>query len=31
MLAESIPVSTTPFSVLPGFQHLIRTMPARNQ
>lgn len=31
MLAESIPVSTTPFSVLPGFQHLIRTMPARDQ
>lgn len=31
MLAESIPVSTTPFSVLPGFQHLVRTMPARDQ
>ena len=31
MLAESMPVPIRPFSVLPGFQHLIRAVPTRNQ
>jgi len=31
MLAESMPVSIRPFSVLPSFQHLIRAVPTRNQ
>jgi uncharacterized protein (DUF362 family) len=31
MLAESVPVSIHPFSVLPGFQHLIKTASSPNQ
>ena len=31
MLAESMPVSIRPFSVLPSFQYLIRAVPTRNQ
>jgi uncharacterized protein (DUF362 family) len=31
MRAESIPVQIKPFSVLPGFQHLIQSIPALNQ
>jgi uncharacterized protein (DUF362 family) len=31
MLAEAIPVLIRPFSVLPGFHHLIQSIPAPNQ
>ncbi len=31
MMAESVPASITPFSVLPGFQHLIKTSSSPNQ
>ena len=31
MLAESMPAQIRPFSVPPGFQHLIRTIPSRDR